>query len=97
MTDGDSKEPDDTETQKDSVEACKDEKKIQTEEKRTRTVLLTIPLLIKFVGILLIKVVTDLIVFPLLFLYRLAGIVKRRFLNAIGKGGDTAGKTNGEA
>ena len=68
------------------------------EEKRgvTRTILLTVPLFCKFVIVLLIKFVTDLIVFPLLFLYRLAGIGKRKFFKLIGKGPDTSEKINGE-
>ena len=33
-----------------------------------------------------IKFVTDLIVFPLLWLYRLARLTKRKFLKMIGKG-----------
>eukprot|EP00980_Cylindrotheca_fusiformis_P005584 scaffold1184_cov132-Cylindrotheca_fusiformis.AAC.5 len=90
----DPKDPDDTETQ--NVEEIKKGDGKKVEEKRTRTVLLTIPLFCKFVIVLLIKFVTDLIVFPLLFLYRLVGLGKRKFLNAIGKG-DKHEKTNGEA
>ncbi len=37
----------------------------------TRTFLLAVPLFFKFVIVLLIKFLTDLVVFPLLFLYRL--------------------------
>jgi len=96
MTDGDAnKEPEETQTETNG-EPSKNDK--QTDEKRTRTILLTIPLFFKFAIVLLIKIVTDLIVFPLIGLYSLAGLAKRRFLSAIGKGGsDTAEKTNGEA
>jgi hypothetical protein len=52
----------------------------------SRTVLLTVPLFCKFAIVLLIKFLTDLVVFPLLFLYRIAGQVKRKFLKLIGKG-----------
>ena len=92
MTD-DSKEQEDTE----SVEAAEIEESEPQEEKSgiTRTVLLTVPLFFKFVIVLVIKFVTDLIVFPLLFLYRLAGIGKRRFYKLIGKGPSTT-KANGE-
>ncbi len=57
-----------------------------SDEKRsiTKTVLLTVPLFCKFVIVLLIKFVTDLIVFPLLFLYRLAGTAKRYLLKKLG-------------
>lgn len=57
-----------------------------SDEKRsiTKTVLLTVPLFCKFVVVLLIKFVTDLIVFPLLFLYRLAGTAKRSILKKLG-------------
>ena len=95
MTD-DSKEPDETEIQNADT-ASSENGSEKVEEKRTRTLLLTVPLFLKFVIVLMIKVVTDLIVFPLLFLYRLAGLVKRRFLSAIGKGSSNQEKTNGEA
>jgi hypothetical protein len=42
--------------------------------------LLTIPLFIKFVAVLLIKFITDLVVFPVLFLYRMAHNAKQRLL-----------------
>lgn len=94
MTD-DPKEPDETETEK--AGETKHDNKDKAEEKQTRTVLLTIPLFCKFVVVLLIKLVTDVIVFPFLFLYRLVGIGKRKFLKAIGKGDGKREKTNGEA
>ena len=93
----DSKEPDETEIQ--NVESSKEKKEKDSEGESkgvTRTVLLTVPLFCKFVVVLLLKFVTDLIVFPLLFLYRLAGIGKRRFFKMIGKESDTREKTNGE-
>jgi hypothetical protein len=94
MTD-DSKEPEGTDTEK--PEATSQDDNDSGDEKRsvTRTVLLTVPLFCKFVVVLLIKFVTDLIVFPLLFLYRLAGIAKRRVLKMIGKGPDKTDKPNG--
>jgi hypothetical protein len=94
MTD-DSKEQDETDTKDDESTAKQDD---GVDEKRglTKTILLTVPLFCKFVIVLLIKFVTDLIVFPLLFLYRLAGIGKRRFLKMIGKGPDMTEKPNGE-
>lgn len=57
------------------------------EEKRgvTATILLAVPLLIKFVIVLAIKIATDLVVLPLLLLYRLVRLAKRRFLKLIGK------------
>jgi hypothetical protein len=94
MTD-DSKDPDETDTQ--NVEETSKGDMDKAEEKRTGTVFLTIPLFCKFVVVLLLKFVTDVIVFPLLFLYRLVGIGKRKLLSAIGKGGDKQEKTNGEA
>mmetsp|Transcript_10556 Transcript_10556/g.13783 ORF Transcript_10556/g.13783 Transcript_10556/m.13783 type:complete len:93 (-) Transcript_10556:226-504(-) len=47
--------------------------------------LLAIPLLCKFVIVLLIKFMTDLVVYPLLLLYRLARMTKNKFLRLIGK------------
>jgi hypothetical protein len=46
----------------------------------TRTLLLAVPLFCKFVLVLMIKFVTDLIVYPLLLLYRIARIAKRKVL-----------------
>jgi len=43
------------------------------------------PLLAKFGIVLLVKVITDLIVFPLLFLFRISKIVKNKFLGLFGK------------
>ena len=43
-----------------------------------KTVLLAVPLFCKFVIVLVIKFLTDLVVFPLLFLYRLARLAKRK-------------------
>jgi hypothetical protein len=58
------------------------------------TVLLTIPLFVKFVAVLLIKFVTDLIVFPALFLYRLAHNGKIKLLQLF-RSNDKS-KPNGE-
>jgi len=49
-------------------------------------ILLAVPLFCKFVVVLAIKFATDLVVFPLLFLYRMARLAKRRFMRLIGKG-----------
>jgi len=59
----------------------------------TRTILLAVPLFCKFVIVLMIKFLTDLVVFPLLFLYRLARITKRKILAifSFGKTGDKKG------
>jgi hypothetical protein len=46
----------------------------------TRTVLLAVPLFCKFAIVLFIKFLTDVIVFPLLFLYRMARLSKRKLL-----------------
>ena len=50
-----------------------------------KTVLLTVPLFCKFVVVLVIKLLTDVVVFPLLFLYRLAGQAKRKVLKMFTK------------
>jgi hypothetical protein len=60
-----------------------------------KNALLTVPLFIKFFIVLVIKAVTDLVVYPVLLLWRLAHNVKRRILGLFRKGGKT--KTNGEA
>jgi hypothetical protein len=59
-----------------------------TIEKKNSTTkrLLTVPLFIKFVAVLLIKFITDLVVFPALFLYRMAHNAKRRLLRLFKKG-----------
>jgi hypothetical protein len=58
-----------------------------------RTLALALPLLIKFVIVLLIKFATDLVVIPMLLLYRLARRTKRRALAMIGKGSTPDGQT----
>ena len=55
-------------------------------------VLLAVPLFCKFIIVLVIKFATDLVVFPLLLLYRLVRLTKRRFLKLIGKDGTSAPK-----
>jgi hypothetical protein len=95
MTDDSSKEQEDATAE----EASETENELDnsTEEKRgLAKTLLLVPLFCKFVVVLAIKFITDLIVFPLLFLYRLAGQAKRKFLKMIGKGPEVNSKPNGE-
>jgi hypothetical protein len=61
----------------------------------TKTVLLTIPLFMKFVAVLLIKFVTDVIVFPILLFYRVAHNGKRKLLQLFRK--KNMSNPNGEA
>jgi hypothetical protein len=58
----------------------------------TRTLLLAAPLFCKFVIVLCIKFLTDLVVFPLLFLYRMARLVKRRILKTFMPSSRNGGK-----
>jgi hypothetical protein len=60
-----------------------------------KTVVLAVPLFCKFVIVLVIKFLTDLVVFPLLLLYRLARLTKRRILNFFQSKGD--GNVNGSS
>lgn len=80
-----------------AVEDVDEDDEDGAEEPRSllRTIILTVPLFCKFCVVLAIKFVTDLIVFPLLFLYRLAGLTKRRILKMFGSGGKID-KVNGE-
>jgi len=58
--------------------------------------LILIPtLLFKFTIVLLVKFATDIVVFPLLWLYRLARLVKRRFIRGLKKVFGKSGK-NGD-
>lgn len=50
-----------------------------------RTLLLAVPLFCKFIIVLLIKFLTDAVVYPILFLARLVRLTKNRFLKLIGK------------
>ena len=67
------------------------------------TLFLAVPLMLKFVVVLVIKFLTDLVVFPLLFAYRLARLTKRKILGLFGvktrsnsSSGDNSNKsTNG--
>jgi len=54
------------------------------------------PLFAKFVIVLIVKFMTDLVVFPLLFLYRMARLGKNKILAMMGKGGDIKEKVNGD-
>lgn len=89
-----------SEEKKDEAAATPDKtvSESKDDDKKTssaKTVLLTIPLFIKFCIVLVIKAVTDLLVFPVLLLWRFATRVKRRTLGLFRRGGSN--KTNGEA
>ena len=104
MTDDSSKESEDAAKMEASEAAegassseSEGDKAVEEEKRGVAKTILVVPLFCKFVVVLLIKFITDLVVFPLLFLYRLAGIGKRRFLKMIGKGTpEINGKQNGE-
>lgn len=91
----DANEPEEPEIQ--TTNDSKTEQSENVEKKRTRTVLLTIPLFCKFVVVLLLKFATDLVVYPLLFLYRLAGILKRKIKSLLGFGDGKHERMNGES
>lgn len=61
----------------------------------TRMILLAVPLFCKFCIVLAIKFVTDLVVFPLLLLYRLARNTKRKVLSLFNKKSDQDSAVNG--
>ena len=60
-----------------------------------RTLVVAVPLFCKFVIVLCIKFLTDAVVFPLLFLYRLARITKRKIKALFSKEGNMT-PANGE-
>lgn len=60
-----------------------------------RTLVVAVPLFCKFVIVLCIKFLTDAVVFPLLFLYRLARITKRKIKALFSKEGNMT-PPNGE-
>lgn len=51
----------------------------------TKTILLAVPLFFKFLVVLVIKFMTDLVVFPLLFSYRMCRRAKRKVLRMFNK------------
>lgn len=55
----------------------------------TKTILLTVPLFFKFLIVLVIKFMTDLVVFPLLFSYRMCRRAKRKVLGVFNNKKDT--------
>lgn len=59
---------------------------IITSEKKSRGALSIIPLVLKFCVVLAVKFVTDVLVFPPLFLWRLMRLIYRRFMALIGQG-----------
>jgi hypothetical protein len=61
-----------------------------------KTAALALPLFCKFAIVLIIKFLTDLVVFPLLMLYRFARLTKRRILGLFGSKGKD-GNVNGSS
>lgn len=66
---------------------------VKKEERTVQSKLLTVPLFLKFIAVLLIKFVTDVVVYPLLLFYRLARRTKRKVLRLLG-GGDNGSSSN---
>jgi hypothetical protein len=62
----------------------------------TKTILLTVPLFFKFLVVLVIKFMTDLVVFPLLFSYRMCRRAKRKVLGVFSKSKKDTKLPNGE-
>jgi hypothetical protein len=62
----------------------------------TKTILLTVPLFFKFLVVLVIKFMTDLVVFPLLFSYRMCRRAKRKVLGVFRKTKKDTKLPNGE-
>mmetsp|Transcript_18881 Transcript_18881/g.31216 ORF Transcript_18881/g.31216 Transcript_18881/m.31216 type:complete len:169 (+) Transcript_18881:123-629(+) len=82
-------EPDDAIVAAVVVSPDAEEGKANTEDKRSKGGLSLIPLVLKFCVVLCVKFITDVLVFPPLFLYRLVRLVYRRFLALIGGGGSS--------
>ncbi|EEC43790.1 predicted protein [Phaeodactylum tricornutum CCAP 1055/1] len=61
-----------------------------------KAVLLAVPLFCKFVIVLCIKFLTDLVVFPLLWTYRLARLTKKKILGLFGKRSSPFDGANGD-
>jgi hypothetical protein len=62
-----------------------------------KTAALALPLFCKFIIVMVIKFATDLVVFPLLMLYRFARLTKRRVLGFFKSGGKDGGNINGSS
>jgi hypothetical protein len=89
--------PGDSQALRDALQQNKDSR--SSEGGLTRTFVLAVPLFCKFIIVLVIKFLTDLVVFPLLFLYRAARLLKRSIVRTIfsrgnKKGNDTNGDSN---
>ena len=54
---------------------------------------ISVPLFCKFCIVLMVKFLTDLVVYPLLILYRLARLTKQRFFKLLGINKDKTSKT----
>jgi hypothetical protein len=67
-----------------SKKAMSDEQNMK--KNTTMTVILTIPLFIKFFAVLCIKFLTDAVVFPSLFLYRILRKTKRKIISLFQQG-----------
>ncbi|CAB9500232.1 expressed unknown protein [Seminavis robusta] len=62
-----------------------------------KSILLAVPLFCKFIIVLVIKFLTDLVVFPLLILYRLGRRTKRRIMKLFEKKSDETSTSSGDA
>ena len=60
--------------------------KLSEEKEKSKNVLSFVPLFFKFCVVLAVKFITDVLVFPPLFLWRFIRLIYRKFLNLIGKG-----------
>jgi len=83
---------------KGAASAKSESKQVSKKEEKERSgfwtaLILGPPLLAKFGIVLLVKFLTDLVVFPLLFLYRMCRLVKIKLMGVFRK--DEEGKVNG--
>jgi len=89
VTNGDSADPVASSANGDPMTAAVDPPKDAAESddsKKSAFALILLPtLLFKFAIVMLVKFATDIVVFPLLFLYRMARLGKRKFIRGVGK------------
>ena len=105
MTEESNEETDEKQSTEEPAEVGEEEAQVEKKKRSRRTQetvrirkkLLALPMFLKFVIILVIKISTDLIVFPLLLLYRFARLIKRRFLKLIGKDGTSPSPKGADA
>lgn len=84
-------------TDKDNSNETTNKKGVSDNVSQSSRVILFFPLVFKFVIVLMIKFLTDAVVYPSLFIYRMARRAKRKIIGAFDRSSPSNIKPNGES